>query len=350
MRITNSMIQNNVMYNINNNLYTMNTIYSQLSTGKTIQSPSDDPIGASNAMKYEAYLSDIEQYTSNANDAYAWMEVTESALESLDDCVTRTNELMLQASSETVTQEDREKIQAEVNQLMDEIIEIANSDYAGTYIFAGYESSTPPFEVEETVIGPKVTYQDTYLCLEGSVSSTYSDTDIETFYNAQLGNAIGADEKEQIMTFNINANSDVDVNIEGYELIGESLGDLYETCVQFDLYLSGDTNYKYVDTTTVPVTVITEEISTDNLINALSDSQDSLLSLHAEMGAKMNYVEMTINRLSDDELTYKTLLSETEDADIAGVSVELSQAEYVYEASLSSASKIIMPSLVDFMR
>ncbi len=64
----------------------------------------------------------------------------------------------------------------------------------------------------------------------------------------------------------------------------------------------------------------------------------------------MNYVEMTINRLSDDELTYKTLLSETEDADIAEVSVELSQAEYVYEASLSSASKIIMPSLVDFMR
>ncbi len=80
MRITNSMIQNNVMYNINNNLYTMNTIYSELSTGKTIQSPSDDPIGASNAMKYEAYLSDIEQYSSNANDAYAWMEVTESAL------------------------------------------------------------------------------------------------------------------------------------------------------------------------------------------------------------------------------------------------------------------------------
>jgi len=70
----------------------------------------------------------------------------------------------------------------------------------------------------------------------------------------------------------------------------------------------------------------------------------------AEIGVKMNRVELTSNRILDDTLNLRDLLSKNEDADIAEVVMNLKMQEYVYQASLSGGAKIIQPSLVDFLR
>lgn len=349
MRVTDSMITNNVMYNLNSNLYSLNQLYTQTSTGQEIQYPSDDPIGASNVMKYSSYLTRIEQYQENADNAYAWMEITESALDSIEDCVQRLDELTLQASSETNTEEDLEMIRLEVQELMAEIIETSNSDYAGSYIFAGYQTDDEPFEATSTAVGDKLTYNGQYLCLGGPVSTSISDADYLAFYTANSADMLTDADKDKTITYNINANSQVDVNIEGYELFGEDENGLYETLIKLDMFLSGETEYKTIDDSTGTPTVVTQSIDIDEIIDSLDDNLNLLLGLNAETGAKMSYTEININRLTNDEETYTTLLSETQDVDIAEVSVELSEAEYVYEASLSSASKVIMPSLIDFL-
>ena len=81
MRITNKMMTNNVLHNINNNKNLLSTLENQYSTGKKIQKPSDDPIIAVRALKLRTNLSEITQYVEkNIPDALSWMDTTESSL------------------------------------------------------------------------------------------------------------------------------------------------------------------------------------------------------------------------------------------------------------------------------
>ena len=92
MRITNKMMTNNSMYNINNNKNLLNTLESQYSTGKKITRPSDDPIVAVRALKFRTNLTEVQQYTGkNIPDALNWMEVTESSLETINEIIRSMN-------------------------------------------------------------------------------------------------------------------------------------------------------------------------------------------------------------------------------------------------------------------
>ena len=89
-------------------------------------------------------------------------------------------------------------------------------------------------------------------------------------------------------------------------------------------------------------------ISEDNIEN-LDQNIDELLSMRSEVGAKQKRMEMTRNRLESDKIKLKELKSENEDVNIAETIMDLKMSENVYRAALSSGSRIIQPSLVDFI-
>jgi len=96
-----------------------------------------------------------------------------------------------------------------------------------------------------------------------------------------------------------------------------------------------------------------EADDTEGIGSALTRIDNQFYNVNAiiaEIGVKMNRVELTSNRILDDTLNLKDLLSKNEDADIAEVVMNLKMQEYVYQASLSGGAKIIQPSLVDFLR
>ena len=80
MRITNSMLVNNMISNLGKNLSRMESYQQKLATGKKISVPSDDPVVAARALKLRTDVSQIEQYKKNVKDAMSWLEVTESAI------------------------------------------------------------------------------------------------------------------------------------------------------------------------------------------------------------------------------------------------------------------------------
>ena len=144
MRITNNMLISNMIGYLSSNLAAMAKYQTMASTGKLIQKASEDPVVAARTLKLNTDMSVLTQYRKNADSAIAWMETTETVLYSLNQQLTEIRTRIVQASNGgTLGDEDKQYIASQVKQLRDEIISLANSTYAGRYIFSGYKSDTP---------------------------------------------------------------------------------------------------------------------------------------------------------------------------------------------------------------
>lgn len=160
MRTTNNMLISNMMYYMNHNLDRMNNFQTQMATGKQINVPSDDPVRAARALKFRTDVSEISQFQSNSNDAYSWMELTESTLSNLGEILQNAYERSVQAANGTMNPSDREKVRQELSQLKTQAAHLANTSYAGRYIFSGYATDT------------KLMNEDgTYACTVGSTET-----------------------------------------------------------------------------------------------------------------------------------------------------------------------------------
>lgn len=143
MRITNKMMTNNALYNINNNKNLLSNLEQQYSTGKKITKPSDDPIVAVRALKFRTNLTELNQYyEKNIPDALAWMDVTESALNTVNDIITSMNSYCNQGANDHPTADDRDAIATNLEELKGQIYQEGNTNYAGRYVFSGYKTDT----------------------------------------------------------------------------------------------------------------------------------------------------------------------------------------------------------------
>ena len=143
MRITNKMMTNNALYNINSNKNLMSSLEQQYSSGKKITKPSDDPIVAVRALKFRTNLSELNQYyEKNIPDALAWMDVTESALRTVNSIITSMNTYCNQGANDYPTAEDRDAIATNLEQLKGQLYQEGNTNYAGRYVFSGYKTDT----------------------------------------------------------------------------------------------------------------------------------------------------------------------------------------------------------------
>lgn len=352
MRITNNMMVENTIRSINDNARRLVKAQERMTTQSNIQLPSDDPVTATRILKYRNYVANVEQSQKNVDDAISWQEVTESALGDLGDVIKRLKELTVQANNGTLTDEDKQKLKVEVGQLKEDVIQIMNTSYAGRYVFGGFTTDEEPYESASTTLGDKVTFKGQYMNLGGPMSASVSDTDIIDFCTANA-DQIYQNNGPQSIKYNIGYGSQITVNIEGQNVIGEGNGsNLFDTIDLLLLGLDGETSYKTAEITTDPTTVIvqTNELDLDAVLTGLNQELDRVLTERSFLGARMSYLDMTKDRLSNDVITYTKLLSTSEDVDAAEASIELSTSQYVYEASLSVGAKVISKSLVDYLR
>lgn len=118
----------------------------QISTGKKILNPSDDPAGSVELLNLQREFSLSSQYMDNADKAINKLEIEESSLASATDLLQRIRELAVQGLNDTNTQSDRQAIAAEISQLNQQLFALANTrDSNGDYLFSGYASNTQPY-------------------------------------------------------------------------------------------------------------------------------------------------------------------------------------------------------------
>lgn len=143
MRITNKVMQNNALVNINNNKVTQDMLNTQLATGKKINRPSEDPIVAIRALRLRSDVDQVTQYLKkNVPDAESWLKLTEGALTTTVSVLKDMIEQCEKGASDQLKTEDRKVIIESLNKLYQEVYDTGKGDYAGRYIFTGYRTDT----------------------------------------------------------------------------------------------------------------------------------------------------------------------------------------------------------------
>jgi flagellar hook-associated protein 3 FlgL len=298
-RITTSMVQRNILSDLNAVNDRLSRTHMKVSSGKEITKPSDDPFNASRALATRENLEGTQQFKRNISDARGWQEITEQALGKITESVHRAKELLVQGGSDTLDQSGRDAVLAELNQLIDGIKQEANASIGGRYVFGGTKSDTPPY-----VDGAVDTYQGN---------------------NAPIARALGPG-----VSLAINVTADSVLGNGQAAADGKLLNVLRDMA---DHLAVGDT---------------ASLRSTD--LTRLDQNLDSLLGVRANNGSLSNRLEAAGERLDQIEETQTSQLSELEDADIAKTLIDFNSQSAAYQAALKAGANIMQPSLMDFLR
>lgn len=308
MRITNQGMLNNYLNNLNRNLTQMQKYQDQLSSGKEIRRPSDDPFAVTRSMSLHTSINQNEQYLRNIEDSIGWTDMTDTALGSMGDIMNRLRELTIKGSNGTLSDTDEGAVQDEVKQLIDQIAQIGNTNYDGRYVFGGQDTTQPPFSVTDNVLQYKET------------------TEVTEF-------------TDQMLVREISQNVTMEINVPGNWIThGKHLDSL-----------TADLPTTLNDIANVLETGDTEALGGE-LLGQLDEHIDNILSLRSEMGAKYNRLEAAKGKNEQETLNMTELLSKTEDIDFPEKIMQYMTMENVYRASLSTGAKIMQPSLLDFLR
>jgi flagellar hook-associated protein 3 FlgL len=304
LRVTSNMMNSQLLLNLNRNARTMNDTQLQLSSGRKINKPSDDPVGITYSLRYRAELSSNEQYTKNVDSALSWLDYNDTVLGQAGDVVQRIRELTVQASTGSNPQSALNSINEEMMQLKEQLVDIANSTLNGKYIFNGEQYTTKPYDFTKSADG------------------TYDVSKSITTDTGQIQFIVGEDVRMPIST-------------TGNDVFGNTADsdNLFAIINQLSSALkSGDFS----------------GISAQ--LGLIDTRMEKILTARSEIGAKTNRVELMQERLSDLNVNLTDLQAKTEDADYEGLIMNSKIQENIYNASLSVGAKIISTSLVDFIR
>lgn len=312
MRVTNGMLSNNFRNNLSRNYQNLNSSLIKSYTGKKVLRFSEDTISSRTAMRSRERLSKLQQYENNMNNARSWFEYTESSLSELSGIVARAYELTVYAANGTKTPEDFQTISKEITQLRDAAVDILNTTYGDRYIFGGYNTSTQPFNYNK----------DTGELKYNGIGVTNPSNDDAAKLNLMKG---------QQISYEISENSVIEVSISGVRCTG--IGDK-NLIASFDKVLKSLTGPDGLD---------------DSSISEMQEHQTNILTLVSEVGSKINRIDVTESKNSLDKMNYEKLLSASEDIDFEEAIMKYRNAEAIYQATLAAGSKIIQPSLLDFL-
>ncbi len=144
MRITNKIMRNNSLYNINQNKILEDHLSNQMTNQSKIVRPSDDPVIAIRALRLRSNVTSVSQYyDKNSPDADQWLTLTADALKTVDDVLTDLYRQATDASNKELTSADLQVFITQISSLTKEFYASANVDYAGRFVFSGYRTDTP---------------------------------------------------------------------------------------------------------------------------------------------------------------------------------------------------------------
>lgn len=302
MRITNQLLSKNYLRNLNKNLDKMQTYQNQLSSGKEVAKPSDNPYLISKIMSLDNTIMQNEQYNTNIENSLSWVQTQDSALSNVTSTLRRVRELIVYGANGSLADTDRAAIKDEVEMQIGQLADILNTNFDGRYIFGGQKTTEKPFEVNLEYKGDhnNISREISKGVVIEIPTAGSKITQLDTNYN------LSSKDNEDLGTFLNN------------------------------------------------VVTALKEGSTDalsgNLLGDMDQHLDNVIRVRSQMGAVYNRLESAKDRNETENLNLNSLLSQRQDIDIAEKYMEFSNMKAVYQASLSVGAKILQPSLLDYLR
>ena len=372
----------------------------QISTGRRILTPADDPVAAARALDVTQAESLNTQYARNRNNAKSSLGLAESVLQGVTTLIHDVRTVALNAGNPTLVDNDRASLATELRGRLDELIGLANSaDGAGEYLFSGYQGRTKPFA--QTAAGAQYSGDQGQRLIQAAASRqiAVSDSGTDVFERIKNGNGV-------FVTTAAAANSGSGVISPGTVVTPASLtGHNYQIT-----FAAGATTYNVVDTTTATtlstanpytsgnsisfdglqfelqgtpaggdqftvapstnqslfktlgdlIAVVAAPVSGQNgsakLSNGLNSALlnldrglDNILGIRAAIGTRLQEVDTLQGAGEDLAMQYQQTLSQLQDVDFAKALSELSRQQVYLEAAQKSFVKVSSLSLFDYV-
>lgn len=292
MRVTQSMLTNNMLSNLSSSYEKMSKLQEQVSSQKKFSKPSDNPVAAMMGMGYRTNLNQIGQYQSNIAEATNWIDSTDDAITEAVSAMQRIRELTVQGSNGTYEGEQLKTITEEIKQLKEHLITLGDTQIGGKYIFNGQDTNVRPSSVKDA---------------NGNTVYGTGDINLEVFSGISLK-----------------------VNTDGSKIFGDALA-------------AGGSIDQTID-------ALENGGDVSGTLKGLDATINTFLGMQAQVGARQNRIELMTDRLKQQEVFATEILSKNEDVDIEKAIMDLTTQESVHSAALSIGAKIMQPSLLDFLR
>jgi flagellar hook-associated protein 3 FlgL len=380
MRVTQFMLSNNMLRNLSNSFERLGKLQDQLSTGKKINRPSDDPVVAMKGIFYRTQVEEIKQYKRNLSEVFNWQENADEALDKATNVMQRIRELAVQASNDTYEATQRKSIAQEIRQLREHLVSIANTKLGEKFIFNGTDTATPPVNLNtlDAKISAMPKFSD--LTVSGSTVQIASGVTISApaDYSVIIEDSNGKIHK---LDYTGSDYSTTDPTFSGSikKIVGIELSQTVKDDLRTGPNKIVSDNVKdveievskgiYLPVNVKPTTVFTESLfeNISRLVATLEDSSakgeqisafldeldkdiSNMVNTRTELGARQMRANFVESRVDMQEVIANRIMSDNEDAEIERVITDLKTQESVHRAALGVGARIIQPSLLDFLR
>jgi flagellar hook-associated protein 3 FlgL len=301
-RITPSMVTSTTLSDLNSSLGALERTTDELSSGKTILEPSDNPYGASQVIDLQSQLDGLSSYETEAQNGISWENTASSAMSSIGEVTQRVRELLVEGANGTYNQSDLETMALQVEKLTESIKQDANTQYAGEYIFSGTAATTPPYEQ-----GENDEFKGNTETVSRAVGPGASVT-VTTNISSLLGNGEASEDGKLLDTLRTIAKNMRGATPEDQALLG----------------------------------------TTD--LQKLDGNIETLTQLQAVAGSATDQLQTALTRNEDLQTSITAALSNTDDTNVAATSVAYANEQAAYEAALRAAATIVQESLLNFLQ
>lgn len=330
MRISNNMLSRNLLLNLWAAQGRIDKLQNQLSTGQKINRPSDDPVGTENSLRFKSNISYLNQLKANAKEGIAYMDTADDTLGEMSLMIQRAKELAVHAmNTSTVNDEDRKKIAIEIDQIREHVIELANTKVGTKYIFGG-TANVEPFPKGAT---------DWQGSDDTKKFQVGGDLSIEVSVNGHDLFGAGWEYAE------VTIPAPTDPPTYEYKKGSGSGIAMFDTLAQLSKALN-ESNINGVDDDGAGP----NEDGVEVLLGKLELQADHISDVRAQLGARQNRMDSVYTQLDSTSANLGDSLSTVLYADIAETLVSFKTQDSIYQAALAVGTKIIQPSLADFLR
>ena len=304
MRVTNNMMTESLVRYLtgqNEALYERQTI---IASQKRINRPSDDPIATGKIMDYRQTLASIEQYQINIQTGKTRLEVTEANLDLVDDLLQLASGIAENETHATTT--SRQMAAEEVKTIYDQVLDLANLELSGSYLFSGYQTKTAPFSRDD------------------ALATTFDRFTVT--YNGDDGDA----------RLLVAQNTEIVIEADGRHLFHNATGggiNIFDVMRDLIVGLEND------DTAAISAQVA-----------MIDQAQSQIKNIRAANSPIAYQLQATETHWNNYKSKIRDLLGKEEEADITQAVVELQRIELAYQTTLATAARIIQPGLIDFLK
>jgi flagellar hook-associated protein 3 FlgL len=306
---------------MNSNLENIQKLQEQNSSQKKFQAISDDPYAASMSISLKSRLQTIDDITNNANMANDWLNANEFAFQKMEDLASQADTLLNRGVTDTLSDQERyDAILPELEGILSQAIDLANTKYNDQYIFAGYKTNGITDPSDPTQKNPPVVLDEGSAEFDPYTISIYTTDKTETVQR------------------NLEPGKSVTLNFFGDSAFGNFLQSLVDARNALKVDLSDSAN----------------QIDVTALRTAWSDLQSSMKEInqyHTENGARMRQVDGSIDFLEKSKTEAQSLLTKNEGIDLAEGISKLTLQQTAYQIVLEVSQRAISTmNLFDYMQ